>query len=63
VDGTPVLDIKPYVTPYDSFPDAMFPLFISTTEVPEEERIQQVEFTDEALNQLRDLMPTLGNVL
>jgi tRNA (Thr-GGU) A37 N-methylase len=25
IDGTPVLDIKPYLAPYDSVPDARMP--------------------------------------
>ena len=28
VDGTPVLDIKPYVTPYDSLPEARCPEWV-----------------------------------
>ncbi|PRP80634.1 wee1-like protein kinase-like [Planoprotostelium fungivorum] len=51
VDGTPVLDIKPYVPIYDSVPSAQTPEWILSPPVSPLE----IEYTSEALQQLQEV--------
>jgi len=54
IDGTPVLDVKPYVPKYDSIPDAKYPDWIVV-----ENQFKEVIFTDRAKEQLQDLSSNL----
>eukprot|EP00050_Salpingoeca_kvevrii_P012883 m.25426 g.25426 ORF g.25426 m.25426 type:complete len:319 (-) comp4430_c0_seq1:2782-3738(-) len=51
VDGTPILDIKPYIEPYDSLPDARVPQWIAQPSVPP----KPVHFADAARATLEGL--------
>ena len=52
IDGTPVLDIKPYIHEYDSAPDACVPSWLP----PCKEELQEFDlvWSPEALQQLQD---------
>ena len=59
LDGTPILDIKPYIPNYDAFVDARVPGWVGEEageEAGEEEEIEvSVTFEKRALQELRDL--------
>eukprot|EP01116_Phalansterium_solitarium_P024210 TRINITY_DN8804_c0_g1_i1.p1 TRINITY_DN8804_c0_g1~~TRINITY_DN8804_c0_g1_i1.p1 ORF type:complete len:421 (+),score=123.49 TRINITY_DN8804_c0_g1_i1:14-1276(+) len=57
IDGTPILDVKPYLPDYDAVPDAAIPDWIK--DPPIAQRSLQVSFTDEALATLQKLLPSL----
>ncbi len=52
IDGTPVLDIKPYIHEYDSAPDSRVPLWLP----PRKEELQEFDlvWSHEALQQLQE---------
>jgi len=54
IDGTPVLDIKPYVHGYDNIPHAIVPSWIETPPT-----IAQVNWTPESIEELESLVPKL----
>ena len=56
VNGTPILDVKPYIPQYDSLPNAVSPNWI--TEAPRA-KLDKVSFTPQAESQLRDMIPKL----
>jgi hypothetical protein len=52
VEGTPVLDIKPYVPAYDSIPDATVAEWVRKSTIERRE----VEFEQLALDQLEEIV-------
>jgi len=52
IDGTPVLDIKPYIPDYDSVTDAKVPSWMTGVRPS----IPSVTFTEEAEKQLKDML-------
>jgi tRNA-Thr(GGU) m(6)t(6)A37 methyltransferase TsaA len=56
IDGTPVLDIKPYIPSYDSLPDATAPSWTSDAPVSP---LQGVVFQPDADTELARLVPAL----
>ncbi len=56
MNGTPIIDIKPYIPAYDSQPVAITPSWIIEAPRP---RLNQVVFTEKALDQLKQLLPKL----
>lgn len=52
VDGTPVLDIKPYLAAHDAFPDARAPWIDALDDAAGAAPRHTVEFSDEAVAQL-----------
>lgn len=74
VDGTPVLDVKPYVPAYDSIPDAKIPDWINESPVkpfqfvlwnPKVTSFMELEADDflEVLETTEDLQSTIEQVL
>ena len=53
VDGTPVLDIKPYIPSYDSIPNAIVPNWINDSVV---RPLNKTIWSDDALNQIETLV-------
>eukprot|EP00026_Physarum_polycephalum_P010371 Phypoly_transcript_10533.p1 GENE.Phypoly_transcript_10533~~Phypoly_transcript_10533.p1 ORF type:complete len:355 (+),score=31.54 Phypoly_transcript_10533:68-1132(+) len=54
IDGTPVIDVKPYIPQYDSIPDATTPQWVT-----EPSQLTTVAFTDCALQSLNEYLPYL----
>eukprot|EP01132_Coremiostelium_polycephalum_P009056 gene9056-11094_t len=62
IDGTPILDIKPYIPMYDSIQDSMVPDWVN--DVGNSSEIKQVEFTEESISGIYHCLNTVGlNVL
>ncbi|GAM17034.1 hypothetical protein SAMD00019534_002090 [Acytostelium subglobosum LB1] len=55
VDGTPIIDLKPYIPKFDSEPDARTPAWIDN-----KSDIKTVRFSDEAIDGLRRTIDTVG---
>jgi len=56
INGTPILDIKPYISRYDSFPQATISTWIAE---PPRPQLDKVLFDSEAEKQLKNLLPML----
>ena len=52
IDGTPILDIKPYIAAFDSAPDSRIPQWLPSPEQPPKFDLQ---WSPEALEQLKDI--------
>mmetsp|Transcript_26207 Transcript_26207/g.36588 ORF Transcript_26207/g.36588 Transcript_26207/m.36588 type:complete len:148 (+) Transcript_26207:98-541(+) len=52
IDGTPILDIKPYIPLYDSIPEARIPDWISTSVA-----FRKVVISDDAVKELKEAEP------
>ena len=59
VDGTPILDIKPYVPTYDSWPDAAVPSWAATAAVLNSASTFQVKFSELAMASIESAVPHL----
>lgn len=55
VDGTPVLDIKPYLPEYDSVPTALHPAWFSKETMEDELTVSDVKFTASTKDDLMGL--------
>ncbi|KAF2072300.1 hypothetical protein CYY_006378 [Polysphondylium violaceum] len=55
IDGTPIVDIKPYIHLYDSQPNATIPSWVET-----KTEIESVEFTKEALENIEHCVKVVG---
>lgn len=59
IDGTPILDIKPYIPASDSLPSCRVPGWVAGGGDPVVPPLKRVTFSQEANAQLRTLVPRL----
>jgi len=56
IDGTPIIDVKPYIPDYDCVKDSVAPQWITA---PPRTLLSAIKFTEEALTQLQSFLPKL----
>lgn len=58
VEGTPIIDIKPYIKEYDAIVDAPLPNWFKNVPL-QQHNVSIIQFSDEAMEQLKQLAPKL----